>query len=216
LIKTISTGTPIEFGAIRDKGKANDVKGCVAEVGERLLSLDVSSAKLPPKSLLGGLVNKLVPETVSGFGEYDSEGKLQSLYTESQDISGKKELQYRRNPDGSQTYQVSTPTGQTTVRETPDGRLFMLESPTPNPKDFETMAAPDFQPPALAPDEKPARTVEEVLSEENIEQAKANYKEGVDRRADIVSGLFSADSRGQALKDLGDEVFGRWNPFKKR
>lgn len=231
MIKTISTGTPIELGAIRDKSKANDVKGCVSEVGERLIgldqvdsvdkdpnqgSLDVSGAKLPTKSLLGGLVNKLVPETVSGFGQYDGEGKLQTLYTESQDISGKKELQYRRNPDGSQTYQVSTPTGQTTVRETADGRLFMLESATPNPKDFETMAAVDFQPPALAPGEKPAKTVEEVFSDENVEKAKAQYKEGVERRADIVSGLFSADSRGQALKDLGDEVFGKWNPFKRK
>ena len=231
MIKTISTGTPIELGAIRDKSKANDVKGCVSEVGERLQALDqvdsvdkdpnkgaldVSSAKLPTRSLLGGLVNKLVPETVSGFGEYDAEGKLQTLYTESQDISGKKELQYRRNPDGSQTYQVSTPAGQTTVRETPDGRLFMLESPTPNSQDFEAMASPNFQPPALAPGEKPATTVQEVFSEENIEKAKTDYKDGVDRRADIVAGLFSADSRGQALKDLGDEVFGKWNPFKRR
>lgn len=231
MIKTISTGTPIEFQAIRDKSKANDVKGCVSEVGQRLHaldgvdsvdrdgakgSIDVTDAKLPPKSVLNGLVNKLVPETVSGFAGYDDEGQLKSLYTESKDIGGKKELQYARNEDGSQTYQVSTPTGQTTVRETADGRLFMLESPTPNTSDFAAMSAPDFKEPVLAPGEKPAKTLEETLSQENIDKTKAQYKEGVDRRADIITGLFSADSRGQALNDLGNELFGKWNPFKKK
>lgn len=230
MIKTISTGTPIEFQAIRDKSKANDVKGCVSEVGQRLHaldgqspdrdsregSIDVTEARLPSKSVLNGLVNKLVPETVSGFAGYDEQGNLKSLYTESKDIGGKKELQYSRNEDGSQTYQVSTPTGQTTVRETPDGRLFMLESPTPNSADFAALSSPDFKEPVLAPGEKPARTLEESLSKENIDKAKAQYKEGVDRRADIVTGLFSADSRGQALNDLGNELFGKWNPFKKK
>lgn len=231
MIKTISTGTPIEFQAIRDKSKAGDVKSAVTEVGERLHaldqvdsvdrdgnkgSIDVTDAKLPPKSVLNGLVNKLVPETVSGFAGYNDEGQLKSLYTESKDISGKKELQYSRNDDGSQTYQVSTPQGQTTVRETPDGRLFMLESPTPNSTDFAAMSAPSFQEPVLAPGEKPARTLEEELSQENIDKRKEQYKQGVDRRADIVSGLFSADSRGQALNDLGNELFGKWNPFKKK
>jgi hypothetical protein len=231
LIKTISTGTPIELGAIRDKSKANEVKGCILEVGERLQALDqvdsvdksakrgsvdVTDAKLPTKSFLGGIVNKLVPEKVSGFGEYNAEGQMQTLYAANEDISGKKELQYQRYADGSQVYCVSTPTGQTAVRETADGRLFMLESPAPSQADLDLIAAPDFQPPALAPGEKPVKTVEEALSKENIDKAKAQYKEGVERRADIVSGLFSADSRGQALKDLGDELFGKWNPFKKR
>jgi hypothetical protein len=231
LIKTISTGTPIEFNAIREKSRAGDVKSTVVEVGERLLSLDqvdsvdkasakgtvdVSDAKLPSRSLLGGVVSKLVPEKVSGFGEYDDKGQLQSLYTSSQDISGTKELQYQRNADGSQTYAVTTATGQTTVRETPDGRLFMLESPGPSQADFNKMAAADFAEPVLAPGEKPAKTVEQVLSEENIERAKAEYKEGVNRRADIVGGLFSGDTRGDALHKLGDELFGKWNPFGKK
>lgn len=232
MIKSISTGTPIEFNAIRDKSKAGDVKSTVAEVGQRLLGLDqvdtidkapekgkidVSDARLPATgSLIGGVVSKLVPEKVTGFGEADDKGQLQSLYTSSKDISGTKELQYQRNQDGSQTYAVTTPTGQTTVRETPDGRLFMLESPTPSPADFETMAAVDFKEPVLAPGEKPAKTVEEVLSEENIEKAKTQYKEGVNRRADIVSGFFSGDTRGDALNKLGDELFGKWNPFSKK
>lgn len=233
MIKSISTGTPIEFQAIRDKSKATDVKNAVVEVGERLLSLDqvdlvdkdpalgsldVSNAKLPPKSFLGGLVNKLVPDTVDGFAKYGDNGQLQTLYTESNDIAGKKELQYKRNEDGSQTYSVSTPTGQTTVRETPDGRLFMLESPAPSQSDFDNMASVGFQEPLLAPGQQPAKTVEEVFSQENIDKAKADYQDGVDRRAGIIGDLLTGtgDQRGDALRDLGNELFGKWNPFKKK
>lgn len=232
LIRTISTGTPIEFQAIRDKSKATEVKGAVSEVGARLHaldqvdgvdkdsskgSLDVSNAKLPSKGMLNDLVNKLVPETVDGFATYSEDGKLQSLYTASQDIAGKKELQYQRNEDGSQTYSVATPTGQTTVRETADGRLFMMESPAPSQADFDSMASVGFQEPALAPGEKPAKTLEETLSQENIDRAKDKYKEGVNRRADILGNLIggTGDQRGDALRDLGSELFGRWNPFKR-
>lgn len=216
-IISISTGIPIEFKAIQQKTKAEDVRNTVTEVGNRMQvfdqvetvdlnskkgSVDVSDAKLPPQGLTGKILSAVVPEKVSGFAEFSDDGKMESLYTASQDISGKKELQYARNDDGSQTYAVITPTGQTVVRESTDGTLFMMESPQADAAAWDTMSSPNFQAPIQNPEDRP-RT---------IDDAKKDYQSGVERRADLIGGLFSEETRGKALDGLKKELF-RWNPF---
>lgn len=216
-ITSISTGTPIEFKAIQQKTKAENVRNTVTEVGNRMQvfdqmesvdlnskagMVDVTDAKLPPQGLTGKLMSAVVPEKVTGFAEYGQDGQMQSLYTASQDIAGKKELQYARNEDGSQTYAVTTPTGQTVVRENTDGTLFMMESPKADSAAWNTMSSPDFQAPVQSEQERP-RTVDD---------AKQDYKSGVERRADLIGGLFSEESRGKAIDGLKKELF-RWNPF---
>ncbi len=216
-IVSISTGIPIEFKAIQQKTKAEEVRNTVAEVGNRMQvfdqmesvdlnskagSVDVTDAKLPPQGLTGKLLSAVVPEKVSGFAEFTEDGKLDSLYTASQDIGGKKELQYSRNDDGSQTYAVTTSTGQTVVRENTDGTLFMMESPQSDSDAWDNMTSTSFQAPVQNPEDIP-RT---------LDDAKADYKSGVERRADLIGGLFSEETRGKALDGLKKELF-KWNPF---
>lgn len=216
-IVSISTGIPIEFKAIAQKSKAEEVRNTVAEVGNRMQvfdqmetvdlnskagMVDVSDAKLPPQGLTGKLLSTVVPEKVSGFAEFSEDGKLDSLYTASQDIGGKKELQYARNEDGSQTYAVVTSTGQTVVRENTDGTLFMMESPQSDSGAWDTMSSTSFQAPVQNPEDIP-RT---------LDDATTDYKSGVERRADLIGGLFSDETRGKALDGLKKELF-KWNPF---
>lgn len=213
----ISTGIPIEFKAIQQKTKAENVRNTVAEVGSRMQvfdqmesvdlnskagTVDVSNAKLPAQGLTGKILSAVVPEEVSGFAEYSEDGKLKNLYTASQDISGKKELEYTRNEDGSQTYAVITSAGQTVVRENTDGTLFMMDSPQADGAAWDTMRSTDFQAPVQNPEDR-ART---------LDDAKQDYKSGVERRADLIGGLFSEETRGKALDGLKKELF-RWNPF---
>ncbi len=216
-IVSISTGIPIEFKAIQQKTKAEEVRNTVAEVGNRMQvfdqmetvdlnskagSVDVTDAKLPPQGLTGKLLSAVVPEKVSGFAEFSDDGKLDSLYTASQDIGGKKELQYSLNDDGSQTYAVVTSTGQTVVRENTDGTLFMIESPQTDADAWDTMTSTSFQAPVQNPEDIP-RT---------LDDATTDYKSGVERRADLIGGLFSDETRGKALDGLKKELF-KWNPF---
>jgi hypothetical protein len=217
----ISTGTPIEFRALSEKSKATSARNTVAEVGARMAALDqqdgvdlsgkkgevdVSNAKLPSQGGLGGLISAVVPEKVTGFANYGEDGQLQSLYTASEDISGKKELQYQRNQDGSQTYAVTTSTGQTTVRESRDGTLFMIDSPQADAQDWNTMTSPDFKAPEQKPEERPRTT----------DDAKRDWNAGVKKRSGLLSGLLNADTRDESLSGLKDELLGGWNPFKKR
>lgn len=218
-IVSISSGTPIEPRAIAQKMKANSTREAVLEVGQRMAAfdqmdgvdldgsagaVDVSDARLPSKGLANSLISSIVPEKVTGFANYDEQGQLQSLYTSSQDIGGTKELQFQRLPDGSQAFAVSTPTGQTTVRQNADGTLFMMESPKPSSEDWAALTATSFEAPVVDPQQQPL----------TVADAKNSYIENAKRQRELVEGLFDSSKREESFKGLVKDLF-RLNPFRR-
>lgn len=219
-IQRVFTGT-VDPRSLLLEAKAKRVQDTVTEVGSRMGGLDnltgvdkselrgdvdVSDAQLPAHGLKDRILGAVIPEKVSGFASYSSDGELTSLYTSSKDIGGTKELQYQRNEDGAQTYAVVTPQGQTTVRQNADGTLFMLEATEASTDDWARMSSQDFQAPAIDPVDAPP----------TIDDVKENYHAGVTDRAAMLGGLFSDETRGESLASLKKELLGGWNPFRKR
>lgn len=227
-ITNVFTGSlPLDAKALSDQRRAFAARSAVSEVGQRMQALDqvdgidlskdkgnvdVSNAKLPGAT---GLVNSFVPEKVTGFAQYGEDGGLKELYTSSKELTGTKELQYQLNKDGSQTYAVTTPTGQTTVRENADGTLFMMESPKPSTDDWKAMTSLDFVGPA--PGQQPITAGEawdkgKVAAGDAWDKGKNAYVNRAQEQMGAVNDILNGNNPKEAAKKLFGSIF-KLNPF---
>lgn len=212
--------TPSEMTKV---GRAKMLKDKVLKVAKSVQGFDqkegVDNAPEPDKVSIKGQTPKVtgedvlvamsynmmaaIPDKVTGEGTF-KDGQVTKLEatTEPQvkipGFSKPEEFRFEKKDDGTTIYSANDGFGYLTVREQQDGTLFIASGKEPG-KDFATLAADDFQPPA--PGEK---------GESGFSVAGFNLSDAATKASDTVA------QGSRKLGDLLSDITGSLTPQKEK